>query len=392
MAHLSQWPLLQLLLLCWAVGRLLLALLPAGEPGGGRIGDGLLVQATSFCLGWLAMEAQGRLLGFFGMEWTLWMQLIPWGIVLGFWWLALPGRIVPRHGVQHDPAGGIGKWAARLGLALCLLTILLRARVDQSEDFSGQAAHVLLEIVALVVSVEILGVLRIHGLVKGLVLLLGGAVILVHEHSPVDLERAPLLAALAVGLLGALTWARRADRRGRLLCALIALLLCAQGVAGCCAAIALCGSLLAGTTPVRIKQTDGSMGRQSWAWSFQPLREVAPALGLAAIVFSRELDQAGDTQVMPLFSGALVLLGLAAVWRTKAGNRGPGRMGIYEARLLWAQLAILMACTALIPLAPPLNTLLMMPALLGLAAALIAPLELGALTPPRTTTNGVPAG
>ena len=375
MAHLSQWPLLQLLLLCWAVGRLLLALLPAGEPGGGRIGDGLLVQATSYCLGWLAMEAQGRLLGFFGMEWTLWMQLIPWGVVLGFWWFALPGRIVPRHGVQHDSAGGIEKWVARLGLALCLLTILLRARVDQKASFPGQAAHVLLEIVALVVSVEILRVLRIHGWVKALVLLVGGAVILVHEHSPVDLERAPLLAALALGLLGALTWARRADRRARLLCALIALLLCAQGGAGCCAAVALCGSLLAGTTPVRIKQT---------------LQEVAPALGLAALIFSRELDQAGDTQVMPLFSGALVLLGLAAVWRTKAGNRGPGRMGIYEARLLWTQPAILLICTALIPLATPLNTLLMMPALLGLAAALIAPLELGALSPPRTTTNGVP--
>jgi len=375
MAHLSQWPLLQLLLLCWAVGRLLLALLPAGEPGGGRIGDGLLVQATSLCLGWLAMEAQGRLLGFFGMEWTLWMQLIPWGIVLGFWWLALPGRIVPRHGVRHDSAGGIDKWGARLGLTLCLLTILLRARVDEKAGIPGQAAHALLEIVALVISVEVLRVLRIHGWVKALVLLLGGAVILVHEHSPVDLERAPLLAALAVGLLGALTWARRADRRGRLLCALIALLLCAQGVAGCCAAVALCGSLLAGTTPVRIKQT---------------LQEVAPALGLAALILSRELDRAGDTQVMPGFSGALILLGLAAVWRTKAGNRGPGRMGIYEARLLWTQPAILLICTALIPLATPLNTLLMMPALLGLAAALIAPLELGALSPPRTTTNGVP--
>lgn len=377
MAQLSQWPLLQLLLLCWAVGRLLLALLPAGEPGGGRIGDGLLVQATSFCLGWLAMEAQGRLLGFLGMEWTLWMQLIPWGVVLGFWWLALPGRIVPRHGVQHDPAGGIEKWGARLGLTLCLLTILLRAGVDERSGIPGQAAHVLLEIVALVVSVEVLRVLRIHGLVKTLVLLVGGAVILVHEHPPVDLERAPLLAALAVGLLGALTWARRADRRGRLLCALIALLLCAQGVAGSCAAVALCGSLVAGTTPVRVKQT---------------LQEVAPALGLAALIFWRELDQAGQSQVMPLFSAALVLLGLAAIWRTKAENRGPGRMGIYEARLLWAQSAILMGCTALIPLAPPLNTLLMMPALLGLAAALIAPLELGALTPPRTTTNGVPAG
>jgi len=375
MAHLSQWPLLQLLLLCWAVGRLLLALLPAGEPGGGRIGDGLLVQATSLCLGWLAMEAQGRLLGFFGMEWTLWMQLIPWGIVLGFWWLALPGRIVPRHGVRHDSAGGIDKWGARLGLTLCLLTILLRARVDEKAGIPGQAAHALLEIVALVISVEVLRVLRIHGWVKALVLLLGGAVILVHEHSPVDLERAPLLAALALGLLGALTWARRADRRGRLLCALIALLLCAQGVAGCCAAVALCGSLLAGTTPVRIKQT---------------LQEVAPALGLAALILSRELDRAGDTQVMPGFSGALILLGLAAVWRTKAGNRGPGRMGIYEARLLWTQPAILLICTALIPLATPLNTLLMMPALLGLAAALIAPLELGALSPPRTTTNGVP--
>jgi hypothetical protein len=321
------------------------------------------------------MEAQGRLLGFFGMEWTLWMQLIPWGIVLGFWWLALPGRIVPRHGVRHDSAGGIDKWGARLGLTLCLLTILLRARVDEKAGIPGQAAHALLEIVALVISVEVLRVLRIHGWVKALVLLLGGAVILVHEHSPVDLERAPLLAALALGLLGALTWARRADRRGRLLCALIALLLCAQGVAGCCAAVALCGSLLAGTTPVRIKQT---------------LQEVAPALGLAALILSRELDRAGDTQVMPGFSGALILLGLAAVWRTKAGNRGPGRMGIYEARLLWTQPAILLICTALIPLATPLNTLLMMPALLGLAAALIAPLELGALSPPRTTTNGVP--
>ncbi len=61
MEQLSQWPLLQLLPLCWAVGRLLLALLPAGEPGGGRIGETWLVQATSFGLGWLALES-GRTL------------------------------------------------------------------------------------------------------------------------------------------------------------------------------------------------------------------------------------------------------------------------------------------------------------------------------------------
>ena len=145
MEQLSQWPLLQLLPLCWAVGRLLLALLPAGEPGGGRIGEAWLVHATSFGLGWLALESEGRFLSWIDVELSPWAQWAPWGLLLLLWWASLPGRMIPRHAPERDPTGLAEKWVSRLGLVLCLLAILLRARVDQRTGIPGEAAHVLLE-------------------------------------------------------------------------------------------------------------------------------------------------------------------------------------------------------------------------------------------------------
>lgn len=373
MEQLSQWPLLQLLPLCWAVGRLLLALLPAGEPGGGRIGETWLVQATSLGLGWLALESEGCFLSWIGVELSPWAQLTPWGLLLVLWWTSLPGRIVPRHAPERDPVGLAERWVSRLGLGLCLLAILLRARVDQSTGIPGQAAHVMLESAALISVVGTLSVLRTRGWVRALVLLVGGFEILVHEH-PLDLNQAAVLCGTAIGLMGALAWARRGDRRSRVLCALIALLLCAQGIVGCCAALALAGSLCAGTAPVRIKQT---------------LAEVTPALGAAGWILMRDVSPLGTTRIMPILYLVLVLLGLAAIRVARQKDRTWGRMGGHEASLLWTQPVILLTCAALLPLSPPLGLLLLVPGLLGLTAGLFAPLERSALVPPCPSVNGV---
>lgn len=376
MAPLSQWPLLQLLPLCWGVGRLLLALLPGGEPGGGRPGERLLVLATSFGLGWLALEAQIELLGLLGWTPNLWVLGLPWvGLALIRQW-TLPGRIAPRHAISHDPQGMAERALMGAGMLLLLFTVALRARVDQGTEFSGEAAHVLLEGAALIMTLGILRILRTAGWLRGAVLLGGTLVIMVHEHDPIGTARADLIFASAAGLLGALGWARRADRRSRLLCSLLALLLCAQGLAGCCMALAICGSLLAGTAPVRRGAT---------------LKEVAPACGLALWILVKEFNPEGETQLLwglgLTAASSAILAGIRANYQT---NR-PGRMGKTEAFALGTQPTILFLLAAFLPMTDPLHPLLLLPACLGLIAGLVGPLEQAAQQDPYPSVNGVRA-
>jgi len=211
------FPVLLTVALTTLVGRLALAWLPAGRPGGHAVGELPATLATSFVLGEIllylqqrVMESFGGDLGSLGLSWTG-----PW-IALAVLRLAtLPGALVPGHRLAHQRSGDLARFlfVAAAGL-LIFLTAAAYARAPVTACFG------------LSTGLWVLGVDS-----------LAGAVLLVHALR--DARRAPLGRALclwllvlsvpygmglsgsaALGLGFLVPWLRRAERRAAWLSAL----------------------------------------------------------------------------------------------------------------------------------------------------------------------------
>lgn len=125
---------LGLLLYVAVVGRVLLALLPAGSPGefhlGARDSGGLLATwATSHLAGVILLSGESLLLSSLGYDFGVWGLGLPWLLFGLFVYLTGPGDLVPRHARLVEPAHSpLARLLALLATLICLLPLLVWLR------------------------------------------------------------------------------------------------------------------------------------------------------------------------------------------------------------------------------------------------------------------------
>ena len=250
----AEWGLLPRLVALAGVGRLLLALLPAGEPGGGRPRALPGVLAASLTLGLLAMRAGAEA---FGVEASsprfLWAFFGAAAAVAAGRAVALrfgPHALAPlTREPEAEPAEGLPARVLRAApVAVVAFSVAVRARTGLEGAQDG-ALHAALEGAALLSWISAARCLRvrarwIHGLA-----LLAAVVLLVHEGSTVTSAGALPLAAGALGTEGLVRWSFRADQRGRALAVLVGALHALGGSPGVGLALGL--GLVAATARTR---------------------------------------------------------------------------------------------------------------------------------------------
>lgn len=221
----AEWALLPRLIALAGVGRLLLALLPPGEPGGGRPRELPAVLAASLVLGLLAVRAaadafevgtasEGFLWAFFGSAGAL---AVGRALALRFG----PFALAPlARGPEAEPGEGLPARALRAApLIIVAFSVAVRARtrIEGSQD---SALHAALEGAALLSWISAARCLRVRPAATHALALVAAVMLLVHEGSQTNSQGALTLAAGALGTEGLVRWSFRADRRGRALAVL----------------------------------------------------------------------------------------------------------------------------------------------------------------------------
>lgn len=207
------WPSLRLFGLALLLGRMLLAFLPPGEPGGHTLRKLPVTLAASLLLG------SGLLLALSFVSDQLWTLA---AVVGAAGWLVRyatsPAGIVPRHELKHER----GSWLSRLLFLGALVPAFLHwppAAVDPQDATEILSLELLhrLALVVLVVSVE-------HGLATARRAPLGRSVFVLvlslylfrenaNPASMSELVERISAACFGSGAAFALAWLRRADRR-----------------------------------------------------------------------------------------------------------------------------------------------------------------------------------
>ncbi|MBL6721160.1 MAG: hypothetical protein ISQ08_07085 [Planctomycetes bacterium] len=221
----ADWALLPRLIALAGVGRLLLALLPAGEPGGGRPRELPAVLAASLVLGLLAVRATADAFevgaGSVGFLWAFFGTA---GAVAAGRALALrfgPFALAPlARGPEAEPAEALPARVLRAApLTIAAFSVAVRARTGLEGSQDG-ALHAALEGAALLSWISAARCLRVRPVAIDALALVAAVMLLVHEGAQTTSQGALTLAAGALGTEGLVRWSFRADRRGRALAVL----------------------------------------------------------------------------------------------------------------------------------------------------------------------------
>jgi hypothetical protein len=276
-----------------AAGRVALACLPAGEPGGHRRRELWITAAASYLLGSIAIEAEMRVLVAFGVEPSAWAMTAPWIVLAIARCSTLPGMIVPRRGVLLEPPSKlVSAVSSTSALAVCLAAWKGGAVFGSSnaEVTSGPSGAV----IAAASMVALLAVLG-HGLERARrppleraawIALLAAALACAALVAPYESPSSRSVLCFGSGAAFVIPWLRRADRRAAALSAVafggaalfsaFGALLGAAGAAWMCAstaasarkrvalatasAIAVCGAIWAAAA-LRSGSASGELSR-----------------------------------------------------------------------------------------------------------------------------------
>lgn len=211
MDPLESWALLPRIVVTIAVGRLVLHLLPAGEPGSGRIRGWPGALGASITLGAMTLHAQALLVEHSKPA----SLLLPWLLLALGVWFALPGRLIPRHEVQDQSDGVVAGLLRTTTLFALVLACLLRSRTGPDSD--ANVLHLMLEGAALLSLTSAARGLRVRADLSWALALVGAAHLLVHDSAVPALDQSFPVAAAALGVEGLVRWTTCADRRGRAL-------------------------------------------------------------------------------------------------------------------------------------------------------------------------------
>lgn len=219
-------------------GRVALAILPPGPPGGHALGELPMTWATAHLLGLVAWLAGERVLEFAGIEPNAWLLLAPWIVIAIVRLATLPGAVVPRHELRREPPSSSARIMRRA--AFIILAVFAGARLLEREAARASTRAADFDFVRTLGSFGASGMPSFAAWC--FLLETAIALLLVCEHGLERARRAPLRRALALvaialllGVFGikadareevliaamfgsgaafAIPWMRRADRRG----------------------------------------------------------------------------------------------------------------------------------------------------------------------------------
>ncbi len=293
------------------VGRGILALLPAGDPGGAASKDGAVVWATSAVLGgaWSAILSPTATAREALAVPLLWVPLA----IAGALWMLGPAGLRPRH--RHlalpDPRASLWERGARLAVALAVGAVVLLP--------GGSVLGVaLVSMGALALAAA--GVAPQAAVAAGAGL--GAAVAIAGVWVPTDvvldaLHPAHAPAGALLALAGATLWLRRADRRG--------LALAALGLAIASAAAPFFVLALALVALVTATAAAGRRRALPWVAAALAAGAYAARDRLFALPSLSDLGTGPGAERSPwIAAGAALLLGLLWIARVRSKPDLPG--------------------------------------------------------------------
>jgi len=303
------------------VGRVLLSLLPAGEPGRHGPSELLATWAASHLLGVAAIALQLELLALLQVEAGFATLFLPWLLPAVLRVATLPGAMVPRHAARHEDAG---RGAQLLRLATALVVAWTFASAGSAREPFGALVGPASYAAMLALLAHALRATRRAPFGRALFVLALAATPPLSEAA----RGSPTLAGAALlaggGASFAAIWLRRVDRRARAIAVLALAALATFEPSLLFASLAgLVALVLA--TPRPIARSTAAWSGLAWALAASPT-----LLGGAALDGAPGLRAPRLVPWTSVHSWVLVLVaGVALKAITRDGARGeidpPGR-------------------------------------------------------------------
>jgi len=206
------------------VGRVVLALLPAGLPGRHSARGIAATLGTSYLLGSIVIQGGDRLLGALHIHAAPWVLALPWIFVAIARWLALPGALLPRREREPERAGPLVRAAPGLVvIAIAIIAWNFRDAVFPRADELGARSLApgllgVADVVALVVvSDHALHSARRPAIERAFVAVMLAVAVALPPFARGDLETVRLALCFGAGIGFAIPWLRVADRRALVL-------------------------------------------------------------------------------------------------------------------------------------------------------------------------------